>query len=256
MKLPRKPGIKLAKLAPFLALCATMLLFLGCWQGEKAKTTESESRKAQKTSAAESRDLSLEVEAPTLPPPSDLGVGKATEAPLTTLKTSSGDTLTTTGSLNMRSRSRHAFNDSEDEESMSSSDVEFFEPKNGTLIVLAGLCLVAGVVVAVWLKQAVLGIALGAAGICLFGLLYYPWLGAIALVIGIGMAVYFIRREVSHRDHGEKDRVIDILVRSIERLPANIQEAVKTQIQVSAGDADGALVKRWIQRVKERIGVV
>jgi hypothetical protein len=138
--------------------------------------------------------------------------------------------------------------------SATDNEIDFKEPKNATLVFMAGLALICGVVIIIWQQKFWLGSGLMAGGCALFGLLYYPWIAGIFLVVVlIGAVAWFLYGENLKSNH---ETFAEVVVRAIEhKLPAEIQQKVKQAIEAEAGNAHTAQLKAFVNKLKQRAKV-
>ncbi len=125
------------------------------------------------------------------------------------------------------------------------------------LIVLGGLLIVAGVVIAIWLKQIVLGIALAIAGVCLIGtgvlIQSYPWMFLIPVGLFVAAVIAFV---FYARKHGGVVAALRAIITGVEAAPADAQAAVKPAIADAATTAStAATVKSVVTDVKTGLGL-
>ena len=103
----------------------------------------------------------------------------------------------------------------------------------GTVIlyVLGGLCIVAGIVCAVWLKRVVLGLAVAGGGIGLMAVAVlfetYPWIVLVGAVVLLGGLVWFL---YDSWKGGRLSTALKAVVTGVEAAPPKAQEAVKASI--------------------------
>jgi len=132
------------------------------------------------------------------------------------------------------------------------------------LMILGGLMLAAGIVVAVWAGRVVLGLAVGGAGLALIatGVLFemYPWVVLIAAAGVLGVGLWWLidsrgllrAREAVAAQAG----ALSAVVRGVEAAPDEAQAAVKESIASAAtASGDAVEVKRTITDAKAAAGV-
>jgi hypothetical protein len=136
------------------------------------------------------------------------------------------------------------------------------------LCIFGGLMLAAGIVLAIWAKQVLLGIAIALAGLALVvtGVLFeaYPWIAIIALVLMLGVGLWWLwssKSLVAAKANltATVDKIgtaLGAVVQGVQAAPAAAQTAVKTKIADAAtatGDPLG--VKTTITAVKNGASV-
>lgn len=216
-------------------------IFAGCEQAKKGELSTSLQKDKRKASSDESIKLS----------------GKDEKA-LIDLQTASGSKITASGKVDFGLSNSSAENT--DSYNSSTSDINFYEPKNAALLWLAALCLIVGVVIIVWLGKPVLGLAVAGGGVCLFGLLYYPWIAGIILAfVAIGGAVWLIYSEKSKTEQSqsvsELNTTLEIIAKAIASASDSAQVEIKSAIANVAGNLNGTTVKAVITKIKTRLGI-
>ncbi len=125
------------------------------------------------------------------------------------------------------------------------------------LCVIGALAVLAGIVLAVWAKRVVLGLAVagGGGGLIAAGVLFeaYPWVLLIGLAAVLGLGVWWI---VDAKFAAKAKIALSAIVRGVEAAPEEAQAAVKESIG-SAATASGqyTAVKETISQVKAKSGV-
>jgi hypothetical protein len=125
------------------------------------------------------------------------------------------------------------------------------------LCVIGALAVLAGIVLAVWAKRVVLGLAIagGGGGLIAAGVLFeaYPWVLLIALAVVLGLGVWWV---VDAKFAGKAKAALSAIVRGVEAAPDDAQAAVKDSI-ASAATATGqySAVKDTITQAKNQAGV-
>ena len=130
------------------------------------------------------------------------------------------------------------------------------------LMILGGLMLAAGIIVAIWAGRLMLGIAVAAAGLALIatGVLFemYPWVVLIALaaVLGIGVWWFLDAKGLlkAKTAVAAQATALSAVVRGVESAAPEAQAAVKAEIAKAAG-VEKATVKATITQVKTEAGV-
>ena len=131
------------------------------------------------------------------------------------------------------------------------------------LCIIGGLMLAGGIVLAIWAKQVLLGLAVAGAGMALIvtGVLFeaYPWIALVALAVVVGVAVWWLVSSKSlvkakaslTATLGKAENALVTVVRGVEASPAEAQATVKASIK-SAALATGKLadVKNTVTAVK------
>jgi len=121
----------------------------------------------------------------------------------------------------------------------------------GTLVlyVLGGLAVIGGIVVAVWLKRVVLGLAVAGGGIALMAVATlfetYPWVvlvGAGVLLVGFAWFLYDAWKG------GRLSKALKAVVTGVENAPEEAQAQVKAEIKKTA-NGDKA-VKAEVSKLK------
>jgi hypothetical protein len=131
------------------------------------------------------------------------------------------------------------------------------------LCIFGGLMLAAGIILAIWAKQIMLGLAIAAAGLALVvtGVLFevYPWIAIVALVLMVGVGIWWLlssRSLVAAKTTltATVDRVTTALgavVQGVEAAPSAAQEPVKAAISTAANaTGDPLAVKTTITAIK------
>ena len=124
----------------------------------------------------------------------------------------------------------------------------------GTVIlyVLGGLCIVAGIVCAVWLKRVVLGLAVAGGGIGLMAVAVlfetYPWIVLVGAVVLLGGLVWFL---YDSWKGGRLSAALKAVVTGVEAAPAEAQAPVKASIgQVATSTGVASVVKAEVSKLK------
>jgi len=220
------------------------LLFTGCngfignKQGEDTTVTTKDKRKA-----ANAEQIKVS--------------GKEKEA-LVTVSTASGSNMTISGSADVSVNNNNSENT--DSYSYADSAIDYTEPKNAALMWLAGLCVITGLVVAIWMGKVVLGLALSIGGACLFGVLFFPWIAGIVLaVIALFGAGWFIYNE-RYKDgqvtiNSDFKTALGIITSAIESVSTSTQSEVKKAIADEAGNLNKSTVKKVISGIKTELNI-
>jgi hypothetical protein len=136
------------------------------------------------------------------------------------------------------------------------------------LCIFGGLMLAAGIILAIWAKQVLLGIAIALAGLALVvtGVLFeaYPWIAIVALVLMLGVGIWWLWSSKSltaaktalTTTLGKVSTALGAVVQGVEAAPPAAQEPVKAAIATAAlATGDPLAVKTTITAVKNGAAV-
>ena len=91
------------------------------------------------------------------------------------------------------------------------------------LYYFGALCIIAGVVGAIWLKRYYIGAALVGAGVALIALAHYPWIMLIAAGLGLAGAVYWVWDSYFKVRLKKKEVALKQTVKGVDRAIAKLQ---------------------------------
>ncbi len=131
--------------------------------------------------------------------------------------------------------------------------------KNGgsALYALAGLAIVAGFVVLIWLKQVKLGMGLIVGGITLLATVYffqtYPWVLWIFLLAALGVAGFIF---YDYWKNGRKSHTLDAVVAAAENMPDKFKSLFKKYVrgEMQARGIEG-FARKEVEAVKRNGGM-
>lgn len=141
---------------------------------------------------------------------------------------------------------------------------------NGTnlIVVFGGLVFIGGILIAVLVKQWVLGLATAGAGLALMaaGVMFatYPWIAPLAMLALVAVGAWRIFKERSDKatiistseSASAKATALDAIVRGVETAPAEVAAAVKAAISNAAtASKTASKVKDVITEAKKEAGV-
>jgi len=134
------------------------------------------------------------------------------------------------------------------------------------LIIFGGLAILGGIVLAVWAKQVMLGLAIAGAGLVLVvtGIMFesYPWIAIVAFVLILGVGVWWVlssRSLVTAKTNltATVDKVgtaLKTVVQGVGAAPEDAKAAVKVAIgKAASATGDAAGVETTITAVKNGV---
>lgn len=117
------------------------------------------------------------------------------------------------------------------------------------LIVMGGLVVASGIVVAVWLKAIKLGLGLAAAGGAMCAIGFYPWL----LLVSVGIAALIgLFLFMDYKELRDAKKSLAVNVAAVQNMPPDQKKEHTARIKTIAG-SDLKVVSDQVHKIKRRL---